>query len=148
MTNSNGRIGMRAPRSHIRIRIDRWLHPGGHRVLPPQNCKLFLDSFPEMDNNHNPSRRRCSIRLLRRTGRHLDSDPEGRPRRIWDRTPPTRTTTTMGFFNLPRIHTRPSCELRNRTSNLMSTPFYALCFLLAFSHSLTFFPPFLYLSSL
>ena len=86
---------MRVPRRHIRIRIDRWLHPGGHRVPLPQDCKLLSDWFPEMVDNHNPSRRQHSIRLLWRTGRPLDSDPEGRPRRILDRTPPTRMTTRL-----------------------------------------------------
>ena len=76
--------------------------------------------------NHNPGRRRCSIRL--------DSDPEGRPRRILDQAPPARTTTTMGFFNLPRIYTRLWWKLRSRTSNLMSTSFYALCFFYLPSH--------------
>ena len=118
MANNDGGIGMRVPRRHIRVRINRWLHPGGHRAPLLQNCRLFLDSFPEMDNNRNPGRRRCLIRLLRRTGRRLDSDPEGRPRRMLDRIPPTRTTTTTGFFNLRRIHTRLWCKLRDRTSSL------------------------------
>ena len=132
---------MRAPQRHIRVQINRRLHPS------PALSKL--QAFLEVGNNHNLGRRQCSIRLLWRTGRRLDNDPEGRPRRILDRTPPAQTTTTMGFSNPHRIRTRLWCKRRKRTSNLISTPSMVfVVFLLAFSHSLTLFPLFLYLSSL
>ena len=51
----SGEAGCRT--GHTCIRIDRWLHPGGHRVPLPQDCKLVSDWFPEMVENRNLNRR-------------------------------------------------------------------------------------------